>query len=44
MCSVPAVAKILYRTGDFFMEAECFVELVDGKCPDDQIAFYAYGR
>ena len=39
-----AVAKMLYRDDDYFVEAECFVALVDGHCQADQIAFYAYGR
>ena len=39
-----AVAKVIYRDDDYFIEIECFVELIDGRCPDDQTAFYAYGR
>ena len=39
-----AVAKVIYRDDDYFIEIECFVALVDGRCPDDQTAFYAYGR
>ena len=39
-----AVAKVIYRDDHYFIEIECFVALVDGRCPYDQTAFYAYGR